>query len=327
MPETLERKVVLDGDTKNKDLPSISFIMPTLNAERHIYRCLKSIKRQKYPLEKIEILIVDGGSNDETTEIARKMGCSVLKNEKVIAEYGKAVGIKKSKGDYFILLDADNEIVEDDWLQKMTRPMIESPDIFGVESPLSFDKKLSSLNRYFARMRIADPLAKSLVDKPKKIVRKNGYKILYFNRNTALITGANGFLWNKKLINEVGGWDEKFEEANYSTYISNKTGFGYAIPEGASVRHYYCDNLKEFLTKRKKIALKIRGRLEKKESVWVDNVSATKKVFSALYLASFIGPLGESIWRSAKDKTLDWFWHPISSFLTVFIFSYYFLKN
>ncbi|HXK34991.1 MAG TPA: glycosyltransferase [Candidatus Paceibacterota bacterium] len=304
--------------------PEITFILPTYNAGKHVELCLKSINKQDYPKDKVEIIVIDGGSNDETLQIARKYKAKILSNERRVTEYGKTIGIKESRGEFFILIDADNEIVERDWLQKMIPPILSSPDIFGVESSFAADDKLSSLNRYFARMRIADPLAKMLASRPV-IIKKDGYKILNFKKDAVLITGANGFLWNKKMVMSLNGWEEKFEEANFGTFVHEKTGAGYAIPDDVSVRHYYCKNLFEFLRKRKKIALKIKNRIRGTDYVWVRKVNKFKIVLSIIYLGTFISPTIEAVYKSIHDKTFDWLWHPTVSFLTIFIYAYNFL--
>ena len=55
-------------------MKSISFIIPTYNASIHIETCLQSIRKQKYPQEKVEILILDGDSSDNTLSIVKKYG-------------------------------------------------------------------------------------------------------------------------------------------------------------------------------------------------------------------------------------------------------------
>ena len=54
------------------DLPHISILIPTLNEAQHIARLLESIATGSYPIDKIEILILDANSNDSTREIAIK---------------------------------------------------------------------------------------------------------------------------------------------------------------------------------------------------------------------------------------------------------------
>jgi len=57
---------------KEKNLPFVSFIIPTLNAEKTLGLCLKAIFEIDYPKNKYEILIIDNGSTDNTLKIAQK---------------------------------------------------------------------------------------------------------------------------------------------------------------------------------------------------------------------------------------------------------------
>lgn len=302
--------------------PLISFIIPTYNAEEYFDLCLQSIRNQNYPQDKIEILVIDGGSTDKTLDIAQKYSAQILVNEKKIAEYGKSIGIKASKGDYFVLFDSDNELVENNWLEKMVLAIEESRDVFGIESSFSHDSKLTSLDRYFARMRIVDPLAKLLASNPIAKIEKEYATILKFDSNSVIITGANGFIWNKKIVMEtLDVWDGKFEEANYGTYLFNELGLTYGVSKSTSVRHYYCKGLKDFIEKRKKTGGKMKKRLAtKQDNVWFKRVSKSKLITSVLYQITFVGPLIEAAYRSIKDKTFDWFWHPVINLITVIVY-------
>ncbi|MEM0007921.1 MAG: glycosyltransferase [Candidatus Bathyarchaeia archaeon] len=84
--------------------PLVSIVIPTLNSARFLDKCLQSIKAQTYP--NIEIIVVDGGSTDETVSIAKKYGVNVIEGcfNKPSA---RNIGILKSKGEYVILADAD----------------------------------------------------------------------------------------------------------------------------------------------------------------------------------------------------------------------------
>ena len=72
---------------------NISIIIPTYNSENYIFKCLASIKKQKYNKKK-EILIIDGGSKDNTIKIAKKFNCKIFKNKLRTGEAGKARLIK-----------------------------------------------------------------------------------------------------------------------------------------------------------------------------------------------------------------------------------------
>ena len=51
--------------------PLVSIVVPMLNEERYISGCLDSILAGTFPLEQCEVLVVDGGSVDNSREIVR----------------------------------------------------------------------------------------------------------------------------------------------------------------------------------------------------------------------------------------------------------------
>lgn len=53
-------------------LPLVSIVIPSRNEEKFIGMCLDSIIANDYPKDKIEVLIVDGVSEDGTREIVEK---------------------------------------------------------------------------------------------------------------------------------------------------------------------------------------------------------------------------------------------------------------
>ena len=55
---------------KTKNYPLVSIIVTTKNEEKNIENCLKSVKNQNYPQNKIEIIVVDNNSIDKTKQIA-----------------------------------------------------------------------------------------------------------------------------------------------------------------------------------------------------------------------------------------------------------------
>jgi glycosyltransferase involved in cell wall biosynthesis len=50
----------------------VSIVIPIFNEEKYIEKCLKSVITQDFPEDQIEILLIDGMSEDKTPEIIRK---------------------------------------------------------------------------------------------------------------------------------------------------------------------------------------------------------------------------------------------------------------
>ena len=92
----------------------VAIVIPTLNEERFISRCLNSIIKQTYEFEKIDVMIIDGGSNDNTKEIVAEYQKShqnirFIENKKKIQSVAFNIGFKKSTAPYIIRLDAHAE--------------------------------------------------------------------------------------------------------------------------------------------------------------------------------------------------------------------------
>lgn len=95
---------------------SFSIIVPALNEEFYIERCLKSLVDQNYEGE-YEVLIVDNGSVDKTKSIAEKYNVKVLSEPKKGISNALINGCNEAKGNILVFTDADS-IVPNDWLSK-----------------------------------------------------------------------------------------------------------------------------------------------------------------------------------------------------------------
>jgi glycosyltransferase involved in cell wall biosynthesis len=97
-------------DIKEKDLPFVSIVIPTLDEENNIGRCLDSILALDYP--RTEIILVDGGSRDNTIQIAENYPIRIIVDPNlpegwVGKTYGCHVAYLATKGDLLLFTDAD----------------------------------------------------------------------------------------------------------------------------------------------------------------------------------------------------------------------------
>lgn len=110
------------------ELPHVTVIIPTYNEEIVIHERVKNLEAQQYPPEKLQVIIVDSGSNDRTFEIAREssglspLDCTALRQEE---RKGKANAVnyamQYAKGDIILVSDA-NALFEKDSIQKIVKP-------------------------------------------------------------------------------------------------------------------------------------------------------------------------------------------------------------
>lgn len=165
--------------------PLISIVIVTFNSERTLAVTLSSIRKQNYPQSKIEILIIDGGSTDETREIAKKYNCRIINNPKTEVIYRKHIGFIKALGKYLVYLDSDESLENSQslklkYLAFLENSLVKSVISEGFKSP----KKTSFINNYLNEF--GDPFSfylyrESYDDKFLIKERKKKYKVLKEN--------------------------------------------------------------------------------------------------------------------------------------------------
>lgn len=102
---------------------NLTVIIPCLNEEKHIEKCVLSILNNGYPSENIEVLVVDGISNDNTRSIVNKLSESfpdvqLIDNIRKKTPFALNLGIEKAKGD-FILIASAHSSFDEGYIQTM----------------------------------------------------------------------------------------------------------------------------------------------------------------------------------------------------------------
>lgn len=98
--------------------PFVSVIMPCRNELNYISKSLGSLLKTDYPKEKLEIIVIDGESDDGTQTILKEIASrnpvvKVLSNSKRIIPAALNIGIKNSKGEIIVRADAHSEYPPD----------------------------------------------------------------------------------------------------------------------------------------------------------------------------------------------------------------------
>ena len=92
-------------------VPTVSVIVPCRDEERYIARCLDSIAATDYPRERLEVLAVDGVSEDRTRAIVADYGARypfirLLDNPGRIPPTAVNTGIRAARGEILVRVDA-----------------------------------------------------------------------------------------------------------------------------------------------------------------------------------------------------------------------------
>lgn len=118
----------------------ITVIIPVRNMEKYIKKCIDSILIQK---EKLEIIIIDFGSSDNTVNIINSYNDKrinlKLMNLKDVAEARNA-GVTLAKGKFLSFIDADDWL-EDKYYNKVIRKMEEKEMDIGITGYIHIDEK------------------------------------------------------------------------------------------------------------------------------------------------------------------------------------------
>jgi GT2 family glycosyltransferase len=312
--------------------PLISFVVPMKEKDFRVINLLESIRKQNYPQNNIQIIIIDGGSNPTVLEACKKYNVEIYFNKYGFAEgkgMGKDQGIWKSKGKYVVISESDIKLVGENWINEMIEPLEKDEKFFASVPGLYVDKKDNIVNRYLSYVGV-DPFAifRSLEGQlalgKVELNDCGNYYCVNLNKKEPYCMGSNGFMFRKELIEKVGDYAQDVE------FIARlvKNGFiKFAIPQNAKVFHANIKNFYEFLKKRikwTKTYTKFYAD-EKKDFVWIIN---KYKFFIYVMKNIFILPnIPISIKNFFKYRDSAWFLHPFLLFLTTSINIFYSMQS
>ena len=108
----------------------VSILMPVYNAESSIKKAIESCLLQTYA--NIEIVVLDNGSTDKSSEILKSINDPRLRLIKANDNLGIAAGrnllLKEAKGEFIAWLDADDEML-DERIEKQVTHFTEHPEL------------------------------------------------------------------------------------------------------------------------------------------------------------------------------------------------------
>jgi glycosyltransferase involved in cell wall biosynthesis len=132
-------------------LPQISVVVPYLNQPEHLANCLRSLERQTFGLENIEIIVVDNGSRELPEPI-----CAQFNEVRLIQELTPGPGPARNKGvsvsgaPLLAFIDADC-IADKEWLSAIADAFAHTQtEIIGgdVRVALAIPERMTMLEAY-----------------------------------------------------------------------------------------------------------------------------------------------------------------------------------
>lgn len=87
----------------------VSVVIPSYKYAHYLKECVESVRNQTYPIH--EIIVVNDGSPDNTSEVARELGVILVEKQNGGLSSARNAGIKIATGQYIMCLDADDKLV------------------------------------------------------------------------------------------------------------------------------------------------------------------------------------------------------------------------
>ena len=191
------------------DYPFISVVVPVYNEQEKITGCLQSIRNQHYPHDKVETIVIDDGSTDESASTARECGAKVFQQEHTSPGAARNRGVQEASASIIAFIDADDRASES-WLREAVAYLNEDKaaavgcnhDLLNKKSDLV---KIAWLERNFRLSR---------------------------SREKVDHLGTSGCLYKKNSFESAGGFDRSLlaaEDMDLSNRVRKQGGILYLV--------------------------------------------------------------------------------------------------
>lgn len=136
---------------ENEKYPKVSILVPAHNEEKVIGRTVKSILLLNYPKDKMELIVINDNSSDNTKEILKQIqeeyrsyNFKIINTDNITGGRGKSnalnIGYKHSSGDFIAVYDADNT-PDKNALKYLMETIIEDEHLGAVIGSLELEIK------------------------------------------------------------------------------------------------------------------------------------------------------------------------------------------
>lgn len=177
--------------------PLVSVVVPALNCAGDVDGFAAAMRRQDYPAERVEVIVVDNGSSDDTFERCRAAGFTTLRR----AERGRAralnTGVQAARGEFVLTTDLSCR-AEPHWVRAVVDTFAAHPAAGCVAGDIGLLRTSNSA--------VIDFQERSRYMSPLLAVQRTQLPYMPF------ADGANAS-FRRQLFDEIGGFEESFVKA------------------------------------------------------------------------------------------------------------------
>ncbi|WP_316814888.1 glycosyltransferase family A protein [Pedobacter nyackensis] len=186
------------------DEPDVTVVVPAFNEEKSILRTISSLARTITDL-RVEILVVNNNSNDNTQALIEMTGVSNIIEYKQGVKHARASGLAAAKGKIIMNADADS-VYSPYWVDLLSKPLLENEDIACAYGRFAFLPDSS-------KSRIPYFLYETIGDIFKSVIQRNKEEAYYAYGCSTAYRKTQGL--------EVGGYEHP-PGANEDGYLALK---------------------------------------------------------------------------------------------------------
>ncbi len=206
-----------------------SVIIPAYNAEKTLPCCLEALADQSVPKGDYEVIVVDDGSTDGTSKIAKGSNAKYILQNNQGPATARNRGTRETKGDLILFTDADC-VPDHNWIHEMASPFSD-PDTVAVKG--AYKTRQRELMARFAQAEFEDRY--DLLQKSPSIDMVATYSAAF----------------RKDVFLNMGGFDKSFPLANNEdtelSYRLATAGYKMVFNPRALVYHTHSATLREYL--------------------------------------------------------------------------------
>lgn len=254
--------------------PMVSIIIPMFNAADTIDSCITHLMDLRYPKERLEIIVVNNGSTDDSASITEDYPVKVISKIGGTIASVRNYGASFAKGEVYGFIDSDCAVFKD-WLVSALR-QLEKPEVAATGAGYVAPENYSWVEKAWL------------------------YESEHKPFETDFIPSGN-FIVKADVFNSIGGFNDELttcEDAEIGLRINK---YGYKIINSSEIKSIHLRNPKTLKAFSKKEFWYGENMLDTLKFNYLDKVF----VLSVFYLAAHVGILlGLSDMILTKDMTL-----------------------